>query len=250
MSQTVPLILQDDVEQGEKDIEDDGIENDFAYRNNVANSTKAIRYAFLRKVYGLLGTQLLLTTIIASVCLFIEPVKEFVQSNVWLMYIAIFGSFAILLALFVYRKESPTNLILLAAFTFVEAYTIGVTVSFFSQKIVVEALILTLCVMVALTAYTYQTKRDFSSMHSALLAGLIILIIGGFLEIFIQSSVFELVISFGGALLFSLFVIFDTQMIMQTVSAEEYILATITLYLDILNLFLYILRILNELNRQ
>lgn len=64
------------------------------------------------------------------------------------------------------------------------------------------------------------------------------------MQIFIQSSTLELAISIGGALLFCLFIVFDTQLIMHTLSPEEYILATINIYLDIINLFLYILRAL------
>ena len=49
-----------------------------------------------------------------------------------------------------------------------------------------------------------------------------------------------------GAMLFSLFIIYDTHMLMRRLSAEEYIFAAINLYLDILNLFLHILRILSR----
>ncbi|KAJ8968703.1 hypothetical protein NQ314_002158 [Rhamnusium bicolor] len=163
MSQSVPLILEEDIEQGGKEY-DEGIENDFAYRNNVSQATKAIRLAFIRKVYGLLTMQLFLTIIIASICMFTPPIKSFVQTK--------------------------------------------------------------------------------------LFAGLCILILGGFMQVFLQSTIFEIAVSFGGALLFSLFIIFDTQLIMKTLSPEEYILATINLYMDIINLFLYILRILQALNRQ
>ena len=48
----------------------------------------------------------------------------------------------------------------------------------------------------------------------------------------------------------SAFIIFDTQMIMTRVSPEDYIMATIQLYLDIINLFIEILRILNHANRR
>lgn len=94
--------------------------------------------------------------------------------------------------------------------------------------------------------YTLYTTECFFSLF----AGLLILIVGGLLQIVFQSPVFELILSLGGAFLFCLFIIVDTQMIMKNLSAEEYILATINLYMDIVNLFLYILRILQELNRQ
>ncbi|KAJ8915619.1 hypothetical protein NQ315_003403 [Exocentrus adspersus] len=249
MSQTVPLILEEDVERGGKEY-DDGIENDFAYRNNVAQATKSIRLAFIRKVYGLLTMQIFLTIIVASICMFAPPIKSFVQTNDWMMMPTFLGSIALLLALHIKRKESPTNLILLAAFTIVQAYTIGVIVTFYSQAVVLQALLLTFVVLGGLTLFTLQTKYDFSAMHSALFAGLCILIIGGFMQVFLQSTVFEIAIGLGGALVFSLFIIFDTQLIMTTLSPEEYILATINLYMDIVNLFIYILRILQAANRQ
>lgn len=81
MSQTVPLILED-IEQGGKEYDEEGgIENDFSYRNNVAQATKSIRLAFLRKVYGLLTMQIFLTMTVASVFMFTPPIKGFVQTK-------------------------------------------------------------------------------------------------------------------------------------------------------------------------
>ena len=65
---------------------------------------------------------------------------------------------------------------------------------------------------------------------------------------FVWSEPLELVISVGGALLFCGFIIFDTHMLMRKLSPNEYILASINLYLDFINLFLCILRLLNAKN--
>jgi hypothetical protein len=81
MSSTVPLILEEDCERGGKDYDEDGIENDFAYRNNVMQASKAIRLAFIRKVYGLLSMQLLLTVVVATICMFTPQIKSFVQTK-------------------------------------------------------------------------------------------------------------------------------------------------------------------------
>lgn len=67
---------------------------------------------------------------------------------------------------------------------------------------------------------------------------------------FLLSETLELVISAGGAILFSLFIIYDVQLLMRTLSPEEYILACINLYLDIINLFIEILRLVNVLKRE
>ncbi|EFA03439.1 protein lifeguard 4 [Tribolium castaneum] len=250
MSSTVPLILEEDCERGGKDFDEEGIENDFAYRNNVMQASKTIRLGFIRKVYGLLSMQLLLTIVVASIFMFTPQIKTFVHENDWMLLVSFIPSIFLLIALIIKRRDTPANLILLAAFTVVEAYTVGVILTYYSQAVVLQALLLTLVIVGSLTFYTFQTKRDFSAMYSGLFAGLGILIVGGFLQIFFHSSTFEIVISLGGAFLFCLFIIFDTQMMMQTLSAEEYILATINLYLDIINLFLYILRILQAMNRQ
>ena len=63
-----------------------------------------------------------------------------------------------------FRHVVPINLVLLAAFTVVEAITVGTVVSLYEVSSVVQALVLTLLITFGLTAYTFQTKRDFSNM--------------------------------------------------------------------------------------
>ena len=96
----------------------------------------------------------------------------------------------------------------------------------------------------------FQTKRDFSNLYAVLCTGLMVLILGGFLQVFFGNELTDTALAVGGAFLFSLFIIVDTQMIMTRLSAEEYILATIQLYLDIINLFIEILKILEKVNRK
>lgn len=69
-------------------------------------------------------------------------------------------------------------------------------------------------------------------------------------QIFFWSEAMEFVISVAGAVIFCGFIIFDTHLIMHKLSPEEYILASVNLYLDFLNLFLYVLRILQAMRRE
>lgn len=64
------------------------------------------------------------------------------------------------------------------------------------------------------------------------------------LQVFFWSETMEFVLSVGGALLFCGFILFDTHLIMHKLSPEEYVMASVSLYLDFINLFIYILRIL------
>lgn len=241
---TIPLMfIEEDVEGGGKESAND-IQSDFAYNNNVYNANIKIRMAFLRKVYGLLCIQLFMTIIVAAVFMMCEPVKLVIQRNSWMVGISFFMTFGILVALNVKRKDHPINLILLGAFTLIQAYTIGIIVTMYDTAVVLQALFITLTVVIGLTAYTFQTKRDFSFLGFGLFAALCVLLVSGFIQIFVQSTVLELAISIGGALLFCIFIVYDTQLLMHTLSPEEYILATINLYLDIINVFLHILRAL------
>lgn len=64
------------------------------------------------------------------------------------------------------------------------------------------------------------------------------------LQVFFWSETMEFVLSVGGAVLFCGFILFDTHLIMHKLSPEEYVMASVNLYLDFINLFIYILRIL------
>lgn len=234
------LYAYDDPESGGKE----SIENDFAYRNNVANASQKIRMGFIRKVYCLLSMQLIVSVIIGAVCMLEPHVKGFIKTNDWLVTLSFILSMVILVALHIKRRETPTNLILLAAFTVVQAYTIGVLVSYFDQSLVLTALGLTFTVVVSLTMFTFQTKKDFTAMGSGLFAASCVLLLGLLVNMVLGNSALDFALSIGGALLFSLFIVYDTKVLMTQLSPEEYILATINLYLDIVNLFIYILRIL------
>ncbi|XP_060566450.1 protein lifeguard 4-like [Ruditapes philippinarum] len=222
------------------------IVDDFMYGTNVATAHVSIRLGFLRKVYGIVTAQLLVTTLVSFACYINEDFNFYLSKNPSVMLIAFIGTLGTLFALMVKRQETPTNYILLAVFTVLESLTVGVVVAKYDKMVVIEALALTLAVTVALTVYTLQSKRDFSSWGAGLFACLWVLILAMLIQILIPVDIVDRLISAGGAILFSMFIVFDTHMMMHKLSAEEYIMAAINLYLDILNLFLHILRLLGD----
>jgi FtsH-binding integral membrane protein len=145
------------------------------------------------------------------------------------------------------RKSYPTNFIFLAGFTALEAYSIAVVTSFYDSKIVLQAVVLTAGIFIALTIFACQTKYDFTSWMPYLFGGLWALILFGFMAMFFpHNNMVELGYSGIAALIFSAYILVDTQLIMRHYHPEEEIAAAISLYLDIINLFLAILRILNS----
>ncbi|KAB0400899.1 hypothetical protein E2I00_008918 [Balaenoptera physalus] len=134
--------------------------------------------------------------------------------------------------------------------TLLEALTVAFVVTFYDVYIVLQAFILTTAVFLGLTVCTLQSKRDFSKFGAGLFATLWILCLSGILKLFFYSETVELVLAAIGALLFCGFIIYDTHSLMHRLSPEEYVLAAISLYLDIINLFLHLLRVLEAVNKK
>ncbi|KAK7718766.1 hypothetical protein SLS64_002727 [Diaporthe eres] len=160
---------------------------------------------------------------------------------------SMFGAIGMMLLTYWKRHSYPTNLLFLSGFTLLEAYTISVVVSFYKTSIVLNAVLLTAGIFVFLTAFACQTKYDFTSWMPYLFGGLWGLILFGFMAAFFPySSTGELIYGGLAALIFSGYILVDTQLVMRHHHVEEEIAAAISLYLDIINLFLAILRILNS----
>ncbi|KAL4875981.1 UPF0005-domain-containing protein [Aspergillus karnatakaensis] len=229
--------------------EDDNVPDDFKFGGTVAEGTLPVRMQFIRKVYAILTVQLLLTTVMSSISFFSDSYRNWIQGQFWLMMVSVFGALGFLLVTYWKRKSYPTNLLFLSGFTILEAYSVSVAVSFYESRIVVQALVITLGLFVGLTLFACQTKYDFTNWMPYLFGALWFLILFGFVAVFIPyNKTTDLIYGGLAALIFSGYILVDTQLIMRHYHVEEEIAASISLYLDILNLFLAILRILNNQN--
>jgi len=218
----------------------------------VNNCDAMIKAGFIRKVYSILSMQLLLTVCGAAFFMLHSGARQFVLTTPSMFYMAMFAPMALIFALMCYKDQHPTNMYLLSAFTLCETYTVGVICAMYYENgagmIVLQALMLTAAVFISLTVYTLTTKKDFSFLGAGLFAGLIILIFWGLLNsIFSFGSGGNMVFALFGALLFAGYILYDTSMIMHHLGPDDYIIAAINLYLDIINLFLYLLEILRML---
>lgn len=163
------------------------------------------------------------------------------------MIVSVFGALGFLLATYWKRKSYPANLAFLSAFTVLEAYSVSVVTSFYESRVVVQALVLTLGIFVALTLFACQTKYDFTNWMPYLFGALWFMILFGFVAVFIPfTGAVETIYGAAGALIFSGYILVDTQLVMRHYHVEEEIAAAVSLYLDVLNLFLFILRLLNS----
>lgn len=228
----------------------DNIPDDFKYSVDVASCELPVRQLFIRKVYTLLLMQILATVLVGFAIRLSDSIRGFCFLNLWLFYVSLVGSIVTLIATMFKARSYPSNVILLGTFTLFEAYGLGMACAFVESDVLVQALLLTFVIFIGLTAFAFQTKYDFISWQGALGMGLWALIGWGFVMMFFphQSLAVEMIYSGLGALIFSVYIIVDTQKIMRTAHLDDEIPATISLYLDIVNLFLFILRLLQSRN--
>lgn len=220
----------------------------FQTESTLSRAALSVRLGFLRKVYGILSIQLAFTTLVSIAIMYhAEAVQLFVMTNSWVLLLNSVVTLGITVSLMwkEARTNYPYNFILLGAFTFLNSLTVGMFASMYDAWLVCQAFVLTTCIVVSLTLYTFQSTRDFKWTGAILYSLLAASLLGGLSNMFFRSSMMETGLSVLGAFIFSAYIIYDTQMIMRHVSAEEYIVAVINLYLDIINLFIKIVKILN-----
>lgn len=209
-----------------------------------------LRWGFIRKVYGILATQVVLTTVVSAVTVLYTPVNDLLRGSPGLLLFLAILPLILLWPLHVYQQKHPLNFIFLGLFTVTLSLTVGVSCANTEGRIVLEALILTSAVVVSLTAYTFWASKkgkDFSYLGPILFTGLIILILTGFIQAFFPlGSTSVAIYGAVGAIIFSGYIVYDTDNLIKRFTYDEYIWAAITLYLDILNLFLSILRMLRS----
>ena len=197
-----------------------------------------------RKVYSILSLQLIATTVVAAAFTYNPVLRDAIPLDYRILVSGIFASFGLLILLHINRCKFPINLVLMGLFTLVEAMTMGVGIRIYDDYVIVQAFTFTFIVTTGLTAYTFQTKRDFTKMTAGELVFFMVAICLAILNIFFDNNrLLELIV----AVVYCYIIIYDSQKMMKKMSLDDYILAIINLYLDIFCLFLLFLRCLVKL---
>jgi len=226
-----------------------------------------VKRAFIRRVYQILASQLLLTACIIygvrehygitnRLPADYAGVGEDENSPEWkgtvntlsnLFWSGFLGSMASLAVLHVVARRQPLNLVVLFFFTAFESLFLSSALMFVPADLLLRALLTTVTVFVGLSLYTLESKTDFSFMRSFLGSALWILIVAGLFQIFWpMGSEMDTIFTWFGALVFCGFVVFDTWRLHFQLKPDEYVLAAVSLYLDFINLFLRILHLMSK----
>ena len=218
-----------------------------SYANENEQTRPENLVAFLRATYQLFASSLLAASVGAYIGL---GMASMISSWYWGLVIL---EFALLFGLYAVKDKPGINLAVLFAFTFISGLTITPLLSSVfnmpgGASIVAQAFLMTSVAFGGISMFALTTKRDYSSMGKMLMIAVIILIVGSISNIFIGSPILQLGIAMVGALVFSAFILYDTQQIIKGGFSTP-IEAAIALYLDFLNLFISLLQVLAAFNK-
>lgn len=219
----------------------------------VAELDQQWRKEFIGKVYAILGTQLFVTVTISALMMFYGGAGLVLWTRTrgsWAYHLSLFGTLFTLLLVFCFRQKSPLNLVFLGLFTLCESYMIGMICAFYAaagmSALVIEAFAITSVIFVALTLFTMQSKINFDFLGVGLGVALLVLIVWGlFTMLFFDSFVMHQLYALAGTVIFALYIVYDTHLIINRLTYDEYILGAINLYLDFINMFLFVLQLLS-----
>jgi len=165
-----------------------------------------------------------------------------------LFFTAVIAEFILLFALKANRRRRPLNVILLYLFTFCSGLTLAPILIFANVMrgniIIFQAFLITAGVFFSLIGYAMVTKKNFSKLGGFLFMALMGLIVSSLIFMFFPGPILFFAINIGSVIIFSLFVLYDMSNIMRRFTNADAVDAACDLYLDFVNLFIAILRIL------
>lgn len=214
--------------------------------------TQEMRLGFIRKVYGILTVQLTFTALLSSIG-FIDSVRFYYARNMWLFWVSFGLSIGIIIPLACFKtlaRKVPINYILLLSFTACESIMLSYAFASINDwKIVLTAACITIAVTASLTIYACTTKTDFTFLVGMLFVCVPLLILLGIFS-FAFGYFLNTLYCCLGVLVYSIYLIIDTQLIMGNCGiayqVDDYIMAALNIYLDIIQLFIYILSLLSR----
>ncbi|MBE3022075.1 Bax inhibitor-1/YccA family protein [Campylobacter sp. 7477a] len=218
-------------------------------REEVAYSQSSLS-SFIKQTYQLFAASLLSATAGAYVGISMAHVFA---GNKMLFWGLVIVEFVLLFGLMAAKRKEGLNMVLLFAFTFVSGLTLTPLLSaIFSMpsgaSIVAQAFALTTVAFGALSVFAMNTKRDFTTMGKMLFIALVVIVVASLINIFFASPLVQLAIASIGAILFSAYILYDTQNIIRG-NYETPIEGAVALYLDFVNLFTSLLQILGIFGR-
>ena len=231
---------------------------------NVMNRNGSLSYpleggidlqSIMRQVYIWMGLGMLLTAFVAYITVSTSLIN--LAANPVILVIAIIAEFGLVIAInFAFQKiSSGVAATLFFAYAALNGFTLSIVLLAFSAASVFVAFAATAALFGAMSIIGYTTKVDLSKMGTYLMMGIIGLVIAMVVNMFVNSGPLDTLISMAGVLIFTALTAYDTQRIgrmaagmsMNGESAAKFgIFGALKLYLDFINMFLFMLRLVGR----
>lgn len=226
------------------------IEANYSIDDTIASISKDIKHKFIMKIYTILSIQLAVTFGMSLMFYNIATLHTFILNHTWLLWLTTIFTFVFVLSAIPYGKYHPHGLLILSGFTLCESYSIAYVCTFYTTSSVILCWGLTLSTFIFLSAYVYITKSDFNFLGAGLYSCLWIVILGGIIQIiFLPNNQFlNTTIAVMGAMVAVGYILYDTSDIIHRLEPDDYIYACMSLYLDIILLFIKLLELIGVRN--
>jgi FtsH-binding integral membrane protein len=210
---------------------------------------------FIRKVYSLLSLQITFTLIFVSVLYLNPEMIQFELKNQWIVYLA--SGFLIILVyglIFFKRiaRKVPINYISFFLFTVSSTYCVTFAASYYDVLTILISTGLTTAIIIALNLYSIFSIENFTVRGGFIVVSLVVIVGSTAILSMVRMNFYHLVISILGDLFFGFFLVYDTQATIgenqRMYSCDDYIIAALSIYLDILYYFIELMRIAGMAN--
>ena len=228
--------------------------------NKVKISTEQIQeetQRFIVKVYGWMALALVITGIISYwTSLNPDIVKYLVKSEYVFIGLLILEIILVAyLVKWIMKMSSQTATLIFILYSMLNGLTLSVVFLVYTTDSIVSTFLITAGMFAVMSLYGYFTKSDLTSWGNILFMGLLGLIAASFMNFFYQNNTFSLITNIAGVIIFTGLIAYDTQKIKNIniignegtdEDKKEAIIGALSLYLDFINLFLRLLRLLGR----
>ena len=220
-----------------------------------STSVAAQQQRFMVRVYNWMTAGLAVTGVVSLMTVSSQTMMALIFSNSFVFYGLIIAELGLVFWLggFIQRMSAKMAQRVFIGYSVLNGLTLSAIFMTYTSSSIAGTFFITAGTFGAMSFYGYKTKKDISSWGSFLFMGLIGIIIAGVVNLFLQSDMVNFVISCIGVLVFVGLTAYDTQKIkMMNIlgnegseeGSKEAISGALTLYLDFINLFLMLLRLL------
>ncbi len=211
--------------------------------------------AHMQKVFGLMGLGTAITGLVAYFTAQSPTLLQAIYETPlrWVVFLAPFA-FILVLSFGIQRMRASTAQLVFWAFAGVMGLSLASIFLVYTGQSIVTTFFVSSATFFAMALYGYTTKRDLTGWGSVLFMGLSGLILASIVTLFVASSALQFAISAIGVLIFTGLTAYDTQKIKEMYYAgddaetggKKAIMGALALYLDFINLFLYLLRFIGD----